>query len=86
MVKNPSANAAVAGSIPGSGRSPREGNGNHSSILAWKIPCTEEPGGLQSMGFQKVRYNLVTEQQHKIHVVMYFIQELPFPHYVFIFI
>ena len=27
----------------------------HSSILAWKIPWTEEPGGLQSMGFQIVR-------------------------------
>ena len=36
------------GSIPGSGRSPREGNGSHSSILAWKIPWTEEPGRLQS--------------------------------------
>ena len=29
----------------------------HSSILAWKIPCTEEPGGLQSMGSQRVRHN-----------------------------
>ena len=28
--------------------------GTHSSILAWKIPWTEEPGGLQSMGFQRV--------------------------------
>ena len=43
-----------AGSVPGSGRSPGEGNGSHSSILAWKIPWTEEPGGLQSMGLQKV--------------------------------
>jgi len=25
---------------------------NHSSVLAWKVPCTEEPGGLQSMGSQ----------------------------------
>ena len=38
------------GSIPATGRSPGEGNGTHSSILAWKIPWTEEPGGLQSMG------------------------------------
>jgi len=30
----------------------------HSSILAWKILCTEEPGGLQSMGLQKVRHDL----------------------------
>ena len=29
----------------------------HSSILAWEIPCTEEPGGLQSMGLQKVRHD-----------------------------
>ena len=32
--------------IPGWGRSPGEGNGNHSSILFWKIPWTEKPGGL----------------------------------------
>ena len=33
----------------------------HSSILALEIPWTEEPGGLQSMGSQGVRYNLVTK-------------------------
>ena len=32
------------------------------STLAWKIPWTEEPGGLQSMGGRRVRYNLVTKQ------------------------
>ena len=32
-----------------------------SSILAWKIPWTEEPGGLQSMGSQKAGHDLVTE-------------------------
>ena len=32
----------------------------NSSILAWEIPCTEEPGGLQSMGLQRVRRNRVT--------------------------
>ena len=32
-----------AGLIPGSGRSPREGNGNPLNILAWEIPWTEEP-------------------------------------------
>ena len=35
----------------------------HSSILARKIPRTEEPHGLQSMESQRVRYNLVTKQQ-----------------------
>ena len=51
MVKNPPANAEAtgdAGSIPGSGQSPRRGNGPHSSILAWGIPWTEQPGGPQS--------------------------------------
>ena len=33
----------------------------HSSILAWKIPWTEEPGGLKSMGLQKVRHNWATK-------------------------
>ena len=36
----------------------------HSSILAWKIPWTEEPGRLQSMGSQRVRHDWVTEQVH----------------------
>ena len=35
----------------------------HSTILAWRIPWTEEPGGLQSMGFQRVRHDLGTKQQ-----------------------
>ena len=33
------------------------------SMLAWRIPWTEEPGGLQSMGLQRVRHNLATKQQ-----------------------
>ena len=67
MVKNLPANAGDIGSIPGLGGSPGGGNNHplqysHSSIptpvfplqyLAWEIPCTEEPGGLQSMGLQK---------------------------------
>ena len=52
-IKNPPANAGDVGSIPGSGRSPGEGNGNPLQYSAWKIPGTEEPGGLQSMGLQK---------------------------------
>ena len=35
----------------------------HSSILVWEIPWAEEPGGLQSMGSQRVRHNLATKQQ-----------------------
>ena len=34
-----------------------------SSILAWEIQWTEEPGGLQSMGLQRVRHDLETKQQ-----------------------
>ena len=51
MVKNLPAKAGdirELGSILGVGRSPGEGNGNHSCILARRIPRTEEPGGLQS--------------------------------------
>ena len=53
MVKNLPASAGDAKDtdlIPGSGRSPGEGNGNPSSILAWRIPWTEELGELQSIG------------------------------------
>ena len=42
---------------PGSGRPPGEGNGTHSSTLAWRIPWTEEPGGLQSLGSKRVRHD-----------------------------
>ena len=52
MVKNPPANEGSTGdigSIPGAGRSPEEEMATHSSVLAWRIPWTEEPGGLQSM-------------------------------------
>ena len=34
-----------------------EGMATHSSVLAWRIPWTEEPGGLQSMGLQRVRHD-----------------------------
>ena len=37
-----------------------KGIATHSSILAWRIPWTEEPGGLQSMGSQRVRHDCVT--------------------------
>ena len=37
----------------------------HSSILAWRIPRTEKPGGLQSTGSQRVRYSLVTKNRNK---------------------
>ena len=52
VVKNMPANAEDTGSVPESGRSPAKERLTHSSILAWRIPWTEEPGRLQSMGSQ----------------------------------
>ena len=62
MVKILPAIAGDASLISGSGRSPEEEMATHSSSLAWKIPCTEEPIWLQSMGLQRVRHDLVTQQ------------------------
>ena len=59
LVKNLPANAGDArdaGSIHVLGRSPGGEHGNHSSILGWKIPWTEEPGGLQSMGSDTIEH------------------------------
>ena len=41
----------------------------HSSILAWRIPWTEEPGGLQSMGSQRVGHGLASKYFHFIEQV-----------------
>ena len=48
-------NVGDLGSIPGQEEPLEKGMATHSSILAWRIPWTEEPGGLQSMGLQRVR-------------------------------
>ena len=56
VVKNLPADAGYMGSTPGSGRSPEEEMATHSSIPAWKIPWTEEPGGLHSMGLQRAEW------------------------------
>ena len=50
-------NVGDPGLIPRSGKSLEKGMATPSSILAWRIPCTEEPGGLQSIGLQRVRHN-----------------------------
>ena len=42
----------------------------HSSILAWKIPWTEELGGLQSMASQESDTTKVTEHQHSLRIVI----------------
>ena len=63
------ANAGVMGSILGSERSLVEINGNHSSILAWEVPWTDESGRLQSMGSKRVGENLATKQQQQICIL-----------------
>ena len=55
--KKSACNVGDLGSIPGLGRSTEEGMATHSSILAWRIPWTEELGGLQSMGSQEVGHH-----------------------------
>ena len=58
MAKNPSANAGDmrdVGVIPGSGRSPGEGNCNPLQYSCLENSMAEEPGGLQSMGWQRVK-------------------------------
>jgi len=53
--KETACNVGDLGLIPGSGKYPLEkGMAAHSSILAWRIPWTEEPGGLQSMRSQEL--------------------------------
>ena len=51
------------GLIPGLGRSPGEGNENPLQYSCLENPWTEEPGGQLSMGLQRVRHNLETQQQ-----------------------
>ena len=53
MVKNQPANVGDAGSIPGSGRSPEEANGNTLQYSCLGNPMDRVPGGLQSMGSQE---------------------------------
>ena len=58
--KESACNAGDLGLMPGLGRSLEKGMATHSSILAWRIPWTAEPGGLQSMGSQRVGHDWVT--------------------------
>ena len=63
--KHPPASAEGAGSIPGSGRPLEKEAAAHSSTLAWSVPWTEEPGGLQFMGSHRAGHDLVTERCSK---------------------
>jgi len=57
IIKNPPANAGDPGSILGREDPLEKEMATHSTILAWKIPWTEEPGGLESMESQKARHD-----------------------------
>jgi len=48
----------------------------HSNIFAWRIPWTEDPGGLQPMGSQRVRHDLVTQQQQHGVVRKWFVMSV----------
>ena len=65
MVKNLPANAGDMGSILVREDPLEKRMATHSTILAWKNPCTEDPGGLESMGSERVRHNLATEQHEQ---------------------
>ena len=65
MIKNPSAIAGDACSIPELGRCLRGGNDNPLQYSCLENPWTEEPGGLQSMGSQRVGHDLATKQQQQ---------------------
>ena len=61
MVKNPPAMQEMQVQSLGQEDPLEEEMATHSSILAWRIPWTEEPGGLQSMGSQRVENDLVSK-------------------------
>ena len=60
-VKNPPAMQKTRDQTPGWEDPLEKGMAAHTSILAWRIPWAEEPGGLQSMGLQTVRHNWTTD-------------------------
>ena len=71
MVKNPPVNeASTKDSVPGLERSPEGGHRNLLYILAWRIPWTEKPGGLQSIGSQRVEHDCSDSagMRHAMHI------------------
>ena len=63
--KQPACSTRDPGSIPGSGRSLERGMATHSSIPTWRIPWTEETGGLQSMRSQRVKHSWATKHTNE---------------------
>ena len=64
--------------IPGSGRSPEGGHGNHSRVLAWRIPWTEEPGSYSPLGHkeldttERMHAHTLTDTNTHTHVIINF--------------
>ena len=73
VVKNPPANAGDAGSIPGLGRSPGEGNGNPLQYSCLKNPMDRGAWQTAVHGLQRVGYNLVTKQ-HFLNILCSFVK------------
>ena len=74
VVKNLPANAGEtgdAGSIPGLESPLEKEMATRSSILAWQVPWTEEPGGLQSMGLQKVGHHSANEHTYNFIKIIF---------------
>ena len=69
QLKNLIANSGDLGSTLDQEDLPEKKMATHSIILAWRIPWTEEPGGLHSVGSQRVGCDLVTKQQTTFIVV-----------------
>ena len=66
-------NAGDPDSIPRLGRFPGERMATHSSVLAWRVPWTEEPGGLESTESQKGKHDWVTNTTNIIILAFLFI-------------
>ena len=84
VIKHLTANAGNTDSIPGSGRSPGEGNGSTSSIFTWEITWTEEPGELQFTSRKRVRHNLQLNSNNKYIDIIHMDYTYLF-HFVFFF-
>ena len=72
-VKNSPANAGDMGSTWGGEDPLQQKMTTPSSILAWEVTWTEEPGGLQSMGRKSIRHNLATKQQQQQHSDIHYV-------------
>ena len=69
-LKKSACQAGDVGFILGGEEDPLEKEvATHSCILTWKIPWTEKPGRLQSVGLQRVRHDLVTKQQYGAYLL-----------------